>query len=131
MSEESNLIPENVQPNICYSFNCKILCETPQDSYISDSIKVCHLGFSFCPATSNVSWLSGLFTSVLPLEIQQSRGEGRDLISLLTLPHFCMCPKLDLDFQCHMSWSLYVQWFRVWGDCLFCWYWWNFFTITV
>ena len=34
-----------------------------------------------------------LFVSVLPLEIQLSRGEGGNSITQLTQPHFCVCPK--------------------------------------
>ena len=43
---------------------------------------------------------------VLPLEIQSSRGEFP--LTSFTLPHFCVFPKLGLDFQRHMPWSFFV-----------------------
>ena len=33
---------------------------------------------------------------------------GWNAINRFKLPHCCACPKPDLDFKHHMSWSLFV-----------------------
>jgi len=51
------------------------------------------------------------------------RRGGGILLTGLTPPHIVPVPSQDL---CHMRWwwSFCVQWVKVRGDCLFCWYWW-------
>jgi hypothetical protein len=55
--------------------------------------------------------------------IQLSRGEGWDPIKRFNTATFW-----NLDFQRHMSLSFFcsVTSVKMRGDCLFCWYWWNF-----
>ena len=81
-----------------------------------------YTGFFYC-----------LFIYVLPLEIQLSRGEGWDPINWLNAATFFVpVQSQDLDFQHHMSWSIYllfslcsVSSVKMRDDCSFCWYWWN------
>jgi hypothetical protein len=67
-----------------------------------------------------------LFVSVLPLEIQLSRGEGGNSITQLTQPHFCVCPKPGHGFSKPYVVVFYIL-NALWWDniILICWYWWN------
>ena len=47
-------------------------------------------------------------------------------LTILTPPHFlCLSQTKTWISNVTLSWSFYVQWFDVRGDCSFCWYWWN------
>ena len=45
----------------------------------------------------------------------------------LTLPNFCFFPKTGPGFPMSLliCYPFCVQWVKVRGYCLFCWYWWN------
>jgi hypothetical protein len=44
----------------------------------------------------------------------------------LILPHFCACSKPEHGFPTsYIVVRFCVQWVKMSGDCLFCWYWWN------
>ena len=65
-----------------------------------------------------------MFTSVLPLKIQLSRGEGWVPINRFNPTTFlCLSQARTWCVICHGL--FYVHLFEVRGDCWFCWYWWN------
>ena len=69
----------------------------------------------------------GIIGYALALEIQLSKRESWCSVYWFNT-EICMClfqARTDLDFQRHASWSFYIEWVEVRGDCSFCWYWWN------
>jgi len=58
---------------------------------------------------------------------RSSYQEGRVgiLLTDLTSPHFCACPKTGFGFPTSCVVVTFLYSVKMRGDCLLCWYWWN------
>jgi len=67
-----------------------------------------------------------LFKYVLPLEMQLSRGEFPLTSFTSPSPQFFCLSQARIGFPKSYAVVLFcVQWVKIRGGCLFCWYWWN------
>jgi hypothetical protein len=75
-----------------------------------------------------------LMELLFKLSFNFARMKWMTIVSKISLIHdvkqviilrFVSVTSQGLDFQCHMLWVFCVQWVKMRGDCLFCWYWWN------
>ena len=67
----------------------------------------------------------GISEIFLKMVLNTKKTKTNQTIRPLIILRFVSVTSQGLYFQCGILWVFCVQWVKMRGDCLFCWYWWN------